>query len=75
MQQSFPKLLTAGASDIGQLTDVLRCNLQESCHASAGTALGPGPAGWAAARRVRPRGGGRCRDEHIHVEDFGWSER
>jgi len=33
------------ASDIGQLTDVSRCNLQESCHASAGMVPGPGRPG------------------------------
>jgi len=45
MQQPFPKPLASGASDIGQLTDVLRCNLQESCHANAGMVPGPGRPG------------------------------
>jgi hypothetical protein len=45
MPQRFLKLPSAGASEIGQLTDVLRCNLQESCHASAGMVPGPGRPG------------------------------
>jgi len=45
MQPPFPKPLAPAASEIGQLTDVLRCNLQECCHASAGMVPGPGRPG------------------------------
>ena len=45
MQPPFPKPLVPAASEIGQLTDVLRRNLQECCHASAGMVPGPGRPG------------------------------
>jgi hypothetical protein len=55
MQPPFPKPLAAGASDIGQLTDVLRDNLQDSCHASVGMV----PRAWPARPGPRPGRPGR----------------